>query len=62
MLIFPDLTSGNIAYKLLKELGGATALGPLLVGLRRPVNALALGSSVDDIVAISAMTVTQILG
>ena len=62
VLIFPDLTSGNIAYKLLKELGGATALGPLLVGLRQPVNALAMGSSVDDIVAISAMTVTQILG
>ena len=62
VLIFPDLTSGNIAYKLLRELGGATALGPLLVGLNKPVNALAIGSSVDDIVAITAMSVTQILG
>jgi malate dehydrogenase (oxaloacetate-decarboxylating)(NADP+) len=62
VLIFPDLTSGNIAYKLLRELGGATALGPLLVGLNKPVNALAIGSTVDDIVNMTALTVTQILG
>ncbi len=59
VLIFPDLQSGNIAYKLLRELGGATAVGPIIVGLRRPVNVLATGSSVDDIVNITALTVNQ---
>ena len=59
VLVFPNLTSGNIAYKLLRELGGATAVGPIIVGLRRPVNVLATGSSVDDIVNITALTVNQ---
>ena len=59
VLVFPDLASGNIAYKLLRELGGATAIGPVLVGLRKPVNALALGSDVSDIVNIAALTVNQ---
>ena len=61
VLIFPDLSSGNIAYKLLRELGGATALGPIIVGLERPVNALALGSQVSDIVNMATITVNQIL-
>ncbi len=60
VLVFPDLSSGNIAYKLLRELGGATAVGPVIVGLPHPVNALALGSSVDDIVNMSAITVNQV--
>ena len=60
VLIFPDLSSGNIAYKLLRELGGATAVGPVLVGLPHPVNALALGSTVDDIVNMAAITVNQV--
>ena len=62
VLIFPNLSSGNIAYKLLRELGGATALGPLIVGLKKPVNVLALGSDVDDIVNITALTVNQAIG
>ncbi len=62
VLIFPNLASGNIAYKLLRELGGATALGPLIVGLNKPVNVLALGSDVDDIVNITALTVNQAMG
>jgi len=59
VLIFPNLASANIAYKLLQQLGGATAIGPLLVGLRAPVNVLSLGSDVDDIVNITALTVNQ---
>jgi malate dehydrogenase (oxaloacetate-decarboxylating)(NADP+) len=61
VLIFPDLGSANIAYKLLQQLGGATAIGPLLVGLKAPVNALSLGSDVNDIVHIAALTVNQVL-
>ena len=61
VLVFPDLASGNIAYKLLRELGGATALGPVIHGLSRPVNALALGSDVGDVVNMAAITVNQIL-
>ena len=60
VLVFPDLSSGNIAYKLLRELGGATAVGPVIVGLPHPVNALALGSTVDDIVNMAAITVNQV--
>ena len=60
-LIFPDLGSGNAAYKLLRELGGATALGPIIVGMSAPVNALALGSTVEDIVHMAAITVNQVL-
>ena len=59
VLIFPTLAAGNIAYKLLGELGGATTVGPLLVGLDKPVNALSVGSDVSDIVNIAALTVTQ---
>ena len=61
VLIFPTLASGNIAYKLLRELGGATAVGPVLVGTARPVNVLALGSTVSDIVNMAAITVNQAL-
>jgi len=61
VLIFPNLTSGNIAYKLLRDLGGATALGPVLVGLNAPVNVLAISSTVSDIVNTTAITVNQAL-
>jgi malate dehydrogenase (oxaloacetate-decarboxylating)(NADP+) len=61
VLIFPNLSSGNIAYKLLRELGGASAVGPVLVGLPRPVNALALGATVDDVVNMAAITVNQVI-
>jgi malate dehydrogenase (oxaloacetate-decarboxylating)(NADP+) len=61
VLIFPSLAAGNIAYKLLRELGGATAVGPVLVGTARPVNVLALGSTVSDIVNMAAITVNQAL-
>lgn len=49
-LIFPNLASGNIAYKLLQEIGGAEVIGPVLMGMAKPVHILQLGSSVRDIV------------
>lgn len=61
VLIFPDLTSGNVAYKLLRDLAGATAVGPILVGTNRPMNVLPLGCTVDDIVNMSIITVNQAL-
>jgi len=57
VLICPDLTSANIAYKLLSRLGGATAIGPMLMGIRKPVYLLVPGSEVSDIVNITAMAV-----
>ena len=61
VLIFPTLASGNITYKLLRDLGGATAIGPIIVGLGAPVNVLALGSKVEDVVNMAAITVGQVL-
>lgn len=58
-LIFPDLASGNIAYKLLIEIGGAEAIGPILLGMKKPVHILQLGSSVRDIVNIAAIAVAD---
>ncbi len=55
VLIFPTMQAGNIAYKLLKELGGATAIGPILMGLPQPVHVLQTGASVDDIVNMATI-------
>ncbi len=58
-LIFPDLSSGNIAYKLLMELGGAEAIGPVLMGMNKPVHILQLGSSIREIVNMVAIAVVD---
>ncbi len=58
-LIFPNLAAGNIAYHLLQEVGGAEAVGPILLGLRKPVHVLQLGSSVRQIVNMVAIAVVE---
>ncbi|HRE48181.1 MAG TPA: NADP-dependent malic enzyme [Aggregatilineales bacterium] len=57
VLVFPDLESANTAYKLLSSLGGAQAIGPVLLGIGAPVHVLQNGDSVDDIVAITSVAV-----
>lgn len=59
-LVFPNLESGNIAYKLLQELGEADAVGPILLGLNKPVHILQLGSSVREIVNMVTIAVVDV--
>ena len=62
VLVFPNLSAGNIAYKLLRELGGATAIGPILVGMAHPVHILEQGADVQDIVNMAAVAVMDAQG
>src|SRR5213596_2570403 len=57
VLIFPNLSAGNIAYKLLHHLGGATTIGPILLGMNLPVHVLEQGADVQDIVNMAAVAV-----
>jgi phosphate acetyltransferase len=62
VLIFPDLNSGNIAYKAVNRLAGAAAIGPVLQGFAQPVNDLSRGASVEDVVGTTVITVLQAKG
>ena len=59
VLIFPNLTAGNVAYHLLKEIGGVDIIGPILLGLKKPVNVLQLGSGVRNIINMATVAVVD---
>jgi malate dehydrogenase (oxaloacetate-decarboxylating)(NADP+) len=59
VLMFPNLTSGNVTYNLLKEIGGADAIGPILLGLKKPVHVLQLGSTVRNIINMAMVAVVD---
>jgi malate dehydrogenase (oxaloacetate-decarboxylating)(NADP+) len=60
VLIFPSLTAGNIAYKMMSRIGGAETIGPILVGMKKPVHVLQRGSDIADVVNMAAITAMEI--
>jgi malate dehydrogenase (oxaloacetate-decarboxylating)(NADP+) len=59
VLVFPDLGSGNIAYKLMARIGQATVIGPVLMGMKKPIHVLQRGATVDDIINMTAIAVAE---
>ncbi|MGE5682065.1 MAG: phosphate acyltransferase, partial [Bacillota bacterium] len=59
VLIFPDLNSGNIAYKLMARIGDAEVIGPVLMGMKKPIHVLQKGASVEDIINMAAIAVVE---
>ena len=58
-LVFPNLDAANITYKLMKELNKADSIGPIMLGMSKPVHILQLGSSVDEIINMAAVAVVD---
>ena len=59
VLVFPDLNSGNIAYKLMARIGQAAVIGPVLMGMKKPIHVLQRGATVDDIINMTAIAVAE---
>ncbi len=59
VLIFPSLEAGNIAYKLMARIGQATVIGPILLGMKKPIHVLQTGATVDDIINMTAIAVVE---
>ncbi|HSW56123.1 MAG TPA: NADP-dependent malic enzyme [Ignavibacteriaceae bacterium] len=59
VLVFPDLNSGNIAYKLMARIGQASVVGPILMGMKKPIHVLQRGATVDDIINMTAIAVAE---
>jgi len=59
VLVFPDLNAGNVAYKLMGKIGQATLIGPILMGMRKPIHVLQRGATVDDIIHMTAIAVVE---
>ena len=59
ILVFPNLSSGNIAYKLFERLTSATVIGPILMGLEKPIHVMQKGASVEDIIKMTAIAVVE---
>ena len=59
MLVFPNLEAGNAAYKLLSHLGNAELIGPILMGMSKPVHILQMGAEVNDIVKVAAIAIVD---